>query len=201
MVTDLMIGDVRARPRSPRRRNRVPSCGSGPSKLGYRPNAIRTSAKLMLDAVTATSIWPGPGGTRSNAASSIVSRSPGVRICRRTPSCSWSTTVVRRSSGRSGAGHKRAVYHSPLRQAVSSSSDPPSSCRATCSASVCSSTSIWVARRCGCSVPITRIRPRSPACSRLARSSAQHRLGVPGHDIQARRLAGNSASSRAMRTR
>ena len=44
------------------------------------------------------------------------------------PSRSWSTTVVRRSSGRSGVGRNRAVYHSPFRQAVSSSSDPPSSC-------------------------------------------------------------------------
>ncbi|CFE38946.1 Uncharacterised protein [Mycobacterium tuberculosis] len=80
-----------------------------------------TSAKLMLDAVTATSISPGPGGTRSNAANSKVCRSPGVRICRRMPASAWSTTVVCRSSGRSGAGHNRAVYHWSLRQAVSSS--------------------------------------------------------------------------------
>ena len=55
----------------------------------------------------------------------------------------------------------------PSRQAVSSSSDPHSSSWATCSASVCSSTSIWVTRKSGCSLPITRSRPRSPACSRL----------------------------------
>src|SRR5689334_7229043 len=30
----------------------VPNCGSRPSKVGYRPNAMRTSAKLMLDADT-----------------------------------------------------------------------------------------------------------------------------------------------------
>src|SRR5262249_45194301 len=54
----------------------VPSCGKWPSKLGYRPNAMRTSAKLMLDALTATSICPGPGGTRSNATNSIVCMSP-----------------------------------------------------------------------------------------------------------------------------
>ena len=42
---------------------------------------------------------PGPGGTRSNAANSNDSTSPGVRICRRMPSRSCSTTVVRRSVG------------------------------------------------------------------------------------------------------
>ena len=93
------------------------------------------------------------------------------------PSCWWSTTVVWRSSGPSGVGLSRAVYHSSLRQAVSSSSEPASSSwRATCSAPVCSSTSIWVTFRCGCSALITRSRPRRPPCSRLARSSAQHRL-------------------------
>ncbi len=48
----------------------------------------------MLDALTATSICPGPGGTRSKATNSIDFRSPGVRICRRMPSVAWSTMVV-----------------------------------------------------------------------------------------------------------
>ena len=39
----------------------VPSCGSRPSKDGYRPNVTRTSAKLMLEALTATSISLGAG--------------------------------------------------------------------------------------------------------------------------------------------
>ena len=73
------------------------------------------------------------------------------------------------------------MYQSPLRQAVSSSSDAAAAVAAPPAWSrVSSSTSIWVALRCGCSEPITRIRPRSPACSRLARSSVEHAGSVSG---------------------
>ena len=103
--------------------------------------------------------------------------------------------------GAAECGCKRAVYHSSFRQAVSSSSDPSSSCRATCSASVSSSTSIWVARKCGCSVPITRIRPRSPACSRLAQSPATTVWAFLVTRYRRGGSPGISGSSRAMRTR
>ena len=76
----------------------------------------------MLDAVTATSICPGPGGTRSNATNSSDSRSPGVRICSRMPSRSCSTTVVCRSSGRSGPG---AAARCTTRRCARRSRPPP----------------------------------------------------------------------------
>ena len=122
-VTDPVVGDIRA--------DRGDHAGEIHTQLWQAPVDAGESAHGDEDIGEVDAgcgdrdlDLPGPGGTRSNAASSIVSRSPGVRICSRIPSCSWSTTVVRRSSGRSGAGHKRAVYHSPFRQAVSSSSDP-----------------------------------------------------------------------------
>ena len=103
-----------------------------PSKVGYRPIATSTSAKLMLDAVTATSIWPGPGGTRSNGDEFHRLQVAGrADLQAHAVVLAWSTTVVCRSSGRSGLGRSRAVYQSPSRQAVSSSSEPLSSCWAT----------------------------------------------------------------------
>ena len=91
-----------------------------------------------------------------------------------------------------GAQRTRAqARRVPLRRCARRSRPPPSRPAvrwASCSASVCSSTSIWVVRRCGCSAPITRSRPRSPACSRLSSSSGQHDLRVPGHDVQARQF-------------
>ena len=144
----------------------------------------------MLDAVTVTSICPGPGGTRSNATSSIDSRSPGVRICRRIPSCSWSTTVVRRSSGRSGVGRKprRVPLAVPPRGFVLFGSAEQLLARAARRPSS-SSTSIWVARRCGCSVPITRMQATQPGLLQIGHVAGQHGLSVPGHDIQPGRLA------------
>ena len=56
--------------------------------------------------------------------------------------------------------------------------------------SVASSTSIWVARSRGCSMPITRTRPRSPACSRFEYVVGHNGLRVPGHHVEPRRLAG-----------
>ncbi|COY61558.1 Uncharacterised protein [Mycobacterium tuberculosis] len=169
--------------------------------MGYRPKATRTSAKLTLDAVTATSISPGPGATRSNVTNSNDSRSPGVRICRRIPSRLYSTTAVRRSAGRNGPGRSRAVYQMPLRQAVSSSCDPLCSWLATRAATVSSlSTSIAVAPRCGCSESITRISPRNPACSKLARSLGSTLAALLVTTNSRGGSPGSSASSRAIPT-
>ena len=109
--------------------------------------------------------------------------------------------MVSRSSGRRGAAHKRAVYHSSLRHAVSSSSVPESSWRASCSGSVRSSTSICVGRRYGCSAPITRSMPRDPACSRLTVSSASTGCAFLVTRYSRGAWPETAGSSRATRTR
>ncbi|COZ41317.1 Uncharacterised protein [Mycobacterium tuberculosis] len=111
---------------------------------------------------------------------------------------------MRRSSWPSGLGVKRATYQSPFRQAVSSSSDPLSSCWATRSTSVCSSTSIKVVRSIGCSLLITRSRPRRPACSRLALSPESCGFTIWACLVTTNKRGSspsNSASSRVIRTR
>ena len=150
----------------------------------------RTSAKLTLDAVTATSISPGPGGTRSNATNSMRLQvtggadlqahavvlvfddggSPFARAQRtRAQACGVPVAVAPRGLVFLGSAEQ-------LQRQLLGARSP-------------SSTSIWVALRCGCSESITRIRPRSPACSRLATSPASTVCGVSGHDVEPGRLA------------
>ena len=112
-----------------------------------------------------------------------------VRICRRIPSRSWSTTVVRRSSGRSGLGHKRAVYHSPFRQAVSSSSDPRQQLpRHLLGVRVLVHVDLGGAqvRMLGADHPQ---QATQPGLLQVGSVVGQHRLGIPGHDVQPGRLA------------
>ena len=171
-----------------------------PSAAKYFPNARSTSAKLTLAASTATSICPACGGWRFAVTNSRVSRSPGVRMLIRIPSCSGSTAVVLRSSGRSGLCRSRATYHEPCRQAVESSSDPLSNSPATAAPSVWVSTSIWVGLSGGCSAPITRNRPVTPPWSRLI-SSPEATLHAPRVTTYKRGGSPSvSGSSRAMPT-
>ena len=187
-VADLVVGDT------------GPDGGHHPGEIHAETLALpvhgevltegeQHSAKLILEALTATSICPGWWRLRSAVTNSRVSRSPGVRMSRRIPSCSVSTVVVRRSSGRSGLCPSRAAYHEPCRHAVSSSSDPLSNSLATLSPSVCASTSIWVGRSGGCSAPMTRNRPRHAALVEIDRVAQRHRLCAAGDDIQPRRFA------------
>ena len=189
MVTDLEVGDV-----GPDRGHHTGEINTQlrqvPLEAGVSAERRRTSAKLRLDAVTATSICPGPGGPAiegDELQAFQVSRSADLQA---------HTVVlmvgvaVRRSSGRSGAGRSRAVYHCPLRQAVSSSSDPASSCRATRSASAVlvhvdlSGAHIgYLQRRSPASGHAVPLGPDWPVVG-------QHRLGFPRHDIQAGWLAG-----------
>ena len=166
----------------------VPSCGSRPSKDGYRPNVTRTSAKLMLEALTATSISLDPGGTRSNAVSSIVWRSPGVRICNRIPSCRGSAQCGEPLFGPQRAGEQARgvpVAVSPGGLVLFRSAEQ---WRASCSASVRPSRSICVTRQSGYSCQASgasraiRLAPGWPVRRR-------HRLRVAGHHEQLRWLA------------
>ena len=147
--------------------------------------------------MTATSICPGPGGTRSKAASSIDSMSPGVRICRRIPSCSWSTTAGAPLLGAQrswGSGGRYTTRRSARRSRPPPT--PPAVAVPDCSASVSSSTSIWVACRCGCSVLDHPHQATQPGLLQVGQVVGQHGLGVPGHDIQAGRLARRSPAAR-----
>ena len=84
-----------------------------------------------------------------------------------------------RDAARSGTGApcttRCCAMRSRPRRSRPGAGSPPARRR------MCSSTSIWVVRRCGFSVPITRSRPRSPPWSRLTGVVGQHRLGVAGH--------------------
>ena len=93
--------------------------------------------------------------------------------------------------GAAELGHRRAVYHSPLRQAVSSSSDPLQQLpRHMLRLGVARPRRSGWRCRCGCSAPITRSRPRSPAWSRLGRSSGSTVCAFLVTTIQPGRLAG-----------
>ena len=145
----------------------------------------------------------GPGGTRSNAANSIVSRSPGVRICRRMPSCG---VVHDGGSPLLGAQRCRAqARRVPLAVApgglvlvrAAAAVGVPAA-RRRCR----SSTSIWVARRCGY---LGADHPQQAAQPALLEIAAR-RSAAPSGRCGSRRTAAaarrrSPAVSRAMRTR
>ena len=174
----------------------VPGCGSCPSAVGYWPNAANTSAKLMLDAVTATSICPGPGATRSNATNSMVCRSPGVRSCRRMPSRVWSTRVVRPSSARSAVGAQ--ARRVPLVVA-------PGGLVLVGAGQQLARHLLGAGLLVDVDVGGPQVRvlgadhPQQTAQAALLEIdpvAVQHRLGAPGHHVQPGRLAGDLAAAR-----
>ena len=92
--------------------------------------------EIMPDALALTSISPAPANAFGNPASSIVSTSPGVRICMRRPSCCYSPRRFAAPRGVAVRGAKRRAAIIAVPSGCLVLLRFPSSCRASRSTSL-----------------------------------------------------------------
>ena len=175
----------------------IPSCGCCPSKAGVAAERDQHIGEVDAGCADRDLDLPRP---RRNAVESgqfhcfqVTGRADLQAHARRARGRRRWFGVPRGEAERDKGGRCTTA---PLRQAVSSSSDPLSSCRATCSASVgfihvdLGGTQM---RMFGADRPH---QTAQPSLLQVGHVVGQHRLGVPGHEVQARRARRGSPAIR-----